>query len=190
MSAGCDKKLDKQKVSFANALKINENLNFEQFEHSSINNSNISVNIASAEYDSKIVRDTPSQNLSKYKIIKLQSQIAILTNVENLDFCGEDKALRIKKLKEKLYREEKLLKRKISDANRKRKSRRIQATQLKKLKKSNPKAFVNAEVNYRDGIIGRPRLEVDQPDLLKTITEIAMIGGAADNRRRSESNYS
>lgn len=33
---------------------------------------------------------------------------------------------------------------------------------------------------------GRPRLEEDQPQLLKTICEIAMFGGSADLRRRSE----
>lgn len=33
---------------------------------------------------------------------------------------------------------------------------------------------------------GRPRLEVDQPELLQTISRIAMFGGAADERRRSE----
>lgn len=33
---------------------------------------------------------------------------------------------------------------------------------------------------------GRPPLDIDQPELLKTIIEIAMFGGAADNRRRTE----
>lgn len=33
---------------------------------------------------------------------------------------------------------------------------------------------------------GRPRLEADQADLLQTIKTLAIFGGAADNRRRSE----
>jgi hypothetical protein len=34
--------------------------------------------------------------------------------------------------------------------------------------------------------IGRPRLEDDQPQLLKTIVDIVTAGAAADDRRRSE----
>lgn len=33
---------------------------------------------------------------------------------------------------------------------------------------------------------GRPRLEEDQPELLKAIVEIAMYGSGADERRRSD----
>lgn len=33
---------------------------------------------------------------------------------------------------------------------------------------------------------GRPRLECDQPDLLKAIADIALIGSATDDRRRTE----
>ena len=32
---------------------------------------------------------------------------------------------------------------------------------------------------------GRPRLEMDQPDLLQSIINIATVGGGADDRRRS-----
>lgn len=33
---------------------------------------------------------------------------------------------------------------------------------------------------------GRPRIEDNQPDLLKTIVEIASLGSGADSRRRTE----
>jgi hypothetical protein len=33
---------------------------------------------------------------------------------------------------------------------------------------------------------GRPRLEADQDDLLETIKTVAIFGGAADDKRRSE----
>lgn len=34
--------------------------------------------------------------------------------------------------------------------------------------------------------IGRPRLEEEQPELLKTIAEIALFGSAAHDRRRAD----
>ena len=38
---------------------------------------------------------------------------------------------------------------------------------------------------YRRGV-GRPRIEEQCPDLLQIIEEIAKVGGASDDRRRSE----
>ena len=38
---------------------------------------------------------------------------------------------------------------------------------------------------YRRGV-GRPRVEEQCPDLLQIIEEIAKVGGASDDRRRSE----
>ncbi len=53
------------------------------------------------------------------------------------------------------------------------------------LLESKPELHPQLTKLYRRGV-GRPRVEEQCPDLLQIIEEIAKVGGASDDRRRSE----
>ena len=40
--------------------------------------------------------------------------------------------------------------------------------------------------NFNRETVGRPRLEVDQPDIIKSILDIVQVASATDDRRRAE----
>lgn len=42
---------------------------------------------------------------------------------------------------------------------------------------------IKKDLKFRDGVIGRRRIEVDQPNILQAIIDIATFGEAADNQR-------
>lgn len=43
---------------------------------------------------------------------------------------------------------------------------------------------IKKDLKFRDGVIGRRRIEVDQPNILQAIIDIATFGKAADNQRQ------
>lgn len=69
------------------------------------------------------------------------------------------------------------------EAKRKRREREHRRQALKEVVKKHPDVGKMLKVR---GETGRPRLEVDQPELSKTIVKVAMASGGADARRRSE----
>lgn len=144
-------------------------------------------NAQTSEIDSDPRSDpsqTPSQDQSKIRIDTLRTQISNLVGVRDIGFASKETEQKISKLKKDLVAEENSLKRKINDAIRKRKSRKVRNTKLKKMCEKYPD--IKKDLKFRDGTIGRPRLEVDQPELLTAIIDIAAHGGAADPRRRTE----
>jgi hypothetical protein len=78
---------------------------------------------------------------------------------------------------------EKMLSRKISLTNASQKLRAKRKTEMNELLEQNPD--MAKKLKIRD-TVGRPRVEDDQTDLLETIKSLAMFGGAADEKRRSE----
>lgn len=128
-------------------------------------------------------REKPSQEKSKTKIEMLQEKIVVATNVtrSNLSTSENDKLLH--KLNNDLKKEKTILKRKISNAERQKKQREKKKNLFQELCEENPDVIKKIKLTNS---FGRPRLEIEQPELLKTIVEIAMFGCGADDRRRSD----
>lgn len=77
------------------------------------------------------------------------------------------------------------MKRKQDDVIRKRKSRVNKNSVLKNICQKYPD--IKKDLKFRENKIGRPRVEVDQPEILKAIIDIAAVEGAADARPRRQS---
>lgn len=90
---------------------------------------------------------------------------------------------RLRKLRLELEREKQCLKRKVSDADRQKKQREKKKNKLEEIFERNPE--LKKELSVRE-TVGRPRLESDQSALLEAISDIAIFGGAADDKRRSD----
>lgn len=95
---------------------------------------------------------------------------------------GDQKVELKKKRKEKDNLEE-LLKKKVDAQKRQQKFRNERKKTLAKLCETNQE--ISKAWKVRDKI-GRPRLEIEQPDLLKAIVDIALHGSAAHEKRRSD----
>ena len=112
-------------------------------------------------------RPTPSQDQSKKRIMELTTKISNLVGVRDIGFSNDDTEQQIKKMKKELLAEQIALKKKISDAERKKKSRKNFKLKMKNLCEKYPD--MKKDLKFRDGITGRPRIEVDQPDILQAI---------------------
>ena len=75
------------------------------------------------------------------------------------------------------------MKRKISAAERQKKSRDSKKLKILELCENN--TDLSAALKLRD-TVGRPRVEENQSGILEVIKDIAVFGGAADDRRRTE----
>lgn len=71
-------------------------------------------------------------------------------------------------------------KKKIGDARRSRKHRKRRRENLRKFLEEHPETMKAIQLQSS---VGRPRAEVSQPLLLQTITDIALFGFAAHERR-------
>ncbi|KAJ6643287.1 hypothetical protein Bhyg_08245, partial [Pseudolycoriella hygida] len=129
------------------------------------------------------VYEQPAQNV-------LRSAIDIL-NADSIGHYKRQSAglLSSEQEKEQRYKEKqkicltKRLKRRIDEAHRSRKNRRKQKENLKKNISTYPEA---ADLLNVRNAPGRPRTEEAQPMLLQTITDIALYGSAAHERRQSD----
>lgn len=143
-----------------------------------INNENsvVTTNIQHKAYP------TPSQILSKEKIVILNSELHSkeLKRDSGLAEIGIQKEINF--LRQEILREEKLLKKKGNNVNRQKKFRSSQKLKLKKVLEI---PGVN-DILKLQKIAGRPKLENNQPELLKTILDIATFSGGADPKRRTE----
>lgn len=124
-------------------------------------------------------RPAPAQEKSANKISSMEKQMNGLLVVENSGLCTPE----IRKLEEELETEKKRLKGLELAQERQRKFRKIQQKKMKELYEKIPEAKQILKVKDDPG---RPRLEDDQPDLLKVICSIATLGSGAHLRRRDE----
>ena len=88
-------------------------------------------------------------------------------------------------VKQKVHDEEVNLRRLARESNRMRKHRQEYRQKIDDFCSENPAAANDLRSFNRD-VTGRPRLEVDQSELLSTIVRIVKASSAADDRRRSE----
>lgn len=107
-----------------------------------------------------------------------------LQNKKSVNLITEAEPSVLKEKQKKLEKLEKALKKKEQDQVRKKGQRQQEKDALQEVLLENPE--LKKKLKKRE-VTGRPRLEEDQPELLKAITDIAMYGSAADERRRSES---
>lgn len=93
----------------------------------------------------------------------------------------EEEQLKIKKKKRGELEIE--LEKKLSEQIRKQKSRAVMKERMNTVCIQHPDVV---EILKLRGSIGRPAIEVDQCDLLKTIIEIAVHGSSAEEKRRAD----
>ena len=106
----------------------------------------------------------PAQEKCKLKIADLNKRIVSLTSLRDSGLSGVTKA-QIDSVRKDLHKEEMELKKRVREASRMRNRREMQREGIEQLCEEDPKA---AQVlkSFNRSVIGRPRIEVDQPDLL------------------------
>ena len=130
----------------------------------------------------KKIRHTPAQDALAAKIELERKNIVIMR--QQLDSgLGNVSKTDISKAELKLHKLEKLLDRKMSLVMASQKLRAKRKCEMAEMLSENPSMSHRLKIR---NVPGRPRLESDQSDLLETIKTIAIFGGAADDRRRSE----
>jgi hypothetical protein len=126
---------------------------------------------------------TPAQDVLKGKRAVILTDIASLACRESLNALTDEERKKKSKLQTELKEVETAIKRRQSEQERQQKSRATKKMKLEELCMTNPD--LKKQLNVRDKP-GRPALTDDQPDLLKTIVDIATYGCGADERRQTE----
>lgn len=132
---------------------------------------------------------TPAQDELKNQVEALKSELVLLHAIKDSSHASGNEKKKIGSLTKELESAEKKLNSKILHA----KHAKISRNKMKQNKIVEPEteattsettiSSTSATTNKGPG---RPSLETEQPELLKTITEIAMFGASADERRRCE----
>lgn len=127
--------------------------------------------------------DTPRQNILKNEIEQLKADVLYLEKKKSQGIISDQELENLLKYRQVLNKKESELKIKMDSQIRQQRKRQNDKILLNQLIETNPEA---ASILNKRAKKGRPRLEENQPDLLKTIIDIATYGAAADERRRSE----
>ena len=129
-------------------------------------------------------RSTPAQDKLKKEIDVINGQIADLKKLQNTGW-SEVTNEQFKKLYDQREAKEKKLRKMQKDILWQKTNRENTKLKIQKVCDTNPEA---AEIlkSCNRSVQGRPRIEVDQPQLLSTILDIVEASSAADSRRRSE----
>ncbi|CAF4807130.1 unnamed protein product [Rotaria sp. Silwood1] len=127
----------------------------------------------------------PAQERAYKELSTINERIASLVQVRQMGLATPENKKQLKQLivdrKKKAYE----LKRLQSKQRASNKYRNKQKKIVDNLLESKPELGPQLHKLYRRGV-GRPRVEEQCPDLLQIIEEIAKVGGASDDRRRSE----
>lgn len=113
----------------------------------------------------------------------MESKLNFETGKRDAGFGDIENQRRIKKLRLEIDEEKQKLINLEKNALRQRNFRKNRSTGLKEICDINEDAARKLKIRNQ---LGRPRIESDQPELLKAIIEIATHGASADIRRRSE----
>lgn len=126
----------------------------------------------------------PSQETSMKRINILEAELNRLMRLKK-ESDGNDDSLdsQITMVALEIEEEKKALSKKERNALRQKKFRETFKTKIKAACAENPAMAVKLKI--RDGP-GRPRLEENQPELLKTIVDIAVSGRSAEEREKSD----
>ncbi|KAL4721037.1 hypothetical protein ACJJTC_012456 [Scirpophaga incertulas] len=129
------------------------------------------------------VRATPAQDKLKNQISLLQMEFDLA--VGRRDFLGatENKTRDVTKLRREIDKCTKELRKKEQHMHHSQSHRLSIKSKIKLACNQSP---IVADLLKARSAPGRPRLEEQQPQLLKTIVDLAMFGASAEERRRSE----
>ncbi|XP_037029339.1 uncharacterized protein LOC119069393 [Bradysia coprophila] len=127
---------------------------------------------------------TPAQCSIKSEIVVLLSDVKALKMRRDCGLLTENMESELKLKTKNLEALRKRLKKKERDMIRHRKRRLRKKASLENACENNPD--LKKKLSIR-GKVGRPRIEEDQPYLLKAIIDLAMHGSAAHERRRDDS---
>ncbi|GBN05196.1 hypothetical protein AVEN_11847-1 [Araneus ventricosus] len=137
-------------------------------------------------------KDIPQKQPAKKA--KVQEELKLQLDVINNDLVDyykrkssgmltEKQETKLNENKAKKRKVEAELKKKINEQRRQKKSREEKKKKLAELRETHP--HVKEALKIREKC-GRPRLEADQPELLKAIVDIAIHGSAAHENRQSD----
>lgn len=121
----------------------------------------------------------------KEKIVILDQEISLLKRRDDVNLLTDDEAKSLKAKKVEIEKARKDLIQKHTERNQVYRIRKRKI--LENISNENPEYAKKLKLRHKTG---RPRIDEDQPDLLKIIIEIATHGGAADERRRTEGSRS
>lgn len=128
---------------------------------------------------------TPAQNKLRGEINDIQSKLDALHRVKDTNLsCLENPITEIKKLRKQVDEKKKKLV-SIEKASLRAKKFREKTKKLKNTIKERYPELLKNKVHVQNDR-GRPNLDEDQPELLKTIARIAELGASASDRRRTE----
>lgn len=132
---------------------------------------------------SSSIRATPAQDKLKNQISLLQMEFDLA--VRRRDFLGatENETRDVTKLRREIDKCTKELRKKEQHM---RHSQSHRLSIKSKIKLACNQSPIVADLLKARSAPGRPRLEEQQPQLLKTIVDLAMFGASAEERRRSE----
>lgn len=158
---------EKQQTTF---VPVNTNLCASSSESASGQESNILKRKYSA----------PAQDQQSKKIQALESKLSFEILARDSGLANEPNNKTIKKTQVDLLKAKQELKTKKLNAEHQKKHREKVKQKLSQSRE------VSNDNNFSTSTVGRPCLEVEQPELLNTITSLAMFGSAVHDRRRTE----
>ena len=136
---------------------------------------------AASETTDKVF-ETPGQTKLEKEILVLQIKLDSARRAKNAGLENDDTSC-IKKIEAELKKKEKHLIKLKKGANRQKLFREKKKKAIEQVLLADPKLSTVLKSRQQSG---RPRIETDQPDLLKTIIQLTAFGAPADHRRRSE----
>lgn len=110
------------------------------------------------------VYEKPAQEKSKKKITVFESQLSSLLLARDAGLATDVTEKKIGEIKTALQDEKRGLKRKMDAAGRQKKCRALKKQKLQQFAEENPQLAAQLSIRQRRG---QPRLEEDQPELLK-----------------------
>lgn len=128
----------------------------------------------------------PAQDKLVKKIADLTEKLDALTRARECGLALGGKNISktmIVKLRKEVDEAKKHLHNKQLAAERRSRYRETKKKNLQEIIENSPELAKKLKVREK---VGKPPLETDQPELLKTIDDLAMFGSAADDRRRDE----
>ncbi|CAF1644201.1 unnamed protein product [Adineta ricciae] len=127
----------------------------------------------------------PAQDKVSKELHEINERIIQLVQVKNMGMATNEQEKQLKKLLVEQKKKANDLKRLKAEQAAKKRYREIKKRKIEALCEKNPELAAELNKIYRP-VIGRPPIEEDCPDLLQIIEEIAKVGGAADDNRRSQ----
>ena len=124
---------------------------------------------------------TRKQDEISSEIEELHEKIAKFSVLKNAGMLNSEDSKKLKLFSSTLTDKKLKLKRLKAEATRQRLRRSELQARLQKLAETDPS--IN---KFTRSKVGRPSLNVDQPELLRVICDIASAGASADDRRRTE----